>query len=408
LTSSWLGFVLSLIRHLYDISNLIRGQLPRFVGQIWTYIVIILAQKIQQLKLGLIGCGRVAENRHLPALQSLPDVQVVAISDIDNQRLKQVADRFDIKARYSDFRLLIEDPGIDAIAVCVPPNLHADIGMVVLEAGKHLFIEKPLALSLDQCDQLIIKAAPLKNKVMVGFNLRWHRLLHQARQAVEDETMGQVAAIRTAFTSGIRHRRALPGWRCQPTLGGGAIMEIAIHHFDLLYFLLRDEIEEVFAIRPFGEGVDETVTVIARTAGGVQINSLFSESTGDNHDVEIYGPAGRLQVSCYRFDGLEFFSTSSYPGSIRSRLRRTKQLIADLPQGLSSVRQGGDYVASYKEEWRHFISCIQNDETVASTLEDGRRALQVALAAIQSVSSGQPVKVTQAQREIASSIKAFG
>ena len=322
------------------------------------------------------------------------------MADTLPDRLNQVVHQFKIERYYPDFRALMGDAEIEVVAVCVPPQLHTEVALAALEAEKHVFIEKPLALSLDQCDALIARAAHASQKVMVGFNLRWHRLLRRAQQAIQQEIMGPVQAVRTTFCSGIRFRRTLPEWRNQPTRGGGAIMEIAIHHFDLLRFLLQSEIEQVFAMPTFSEAVIETVSIAARMANGVQVTALFSEGIGDNHEVEIYGPAGRLQVSCYRFDGLDFFPTSSYPGSIGSRLRRLRRSIAELPQGIASMRQGGDFMASYKAEWAHFSDCIQNNQPVASTLQDGRRALQVALAAAESADQGCPLKVAQARPEL--------
>ena len=171
------------------------------------------------------------------------------------------------------------------------------------------------------------------------------------------------------------------------------LFELGVHHFDLWRFLLQSEVEEIFAITRSEQADDESATVTARMANGVLVTSIFSERTTDNGEVEIYGQAGRLQVSCYRFDGLEYFSPSNLPGDVRTRLRKIGHTLKELPQGALRMRQGGDFIASYRAEWRHFIDCIQQDTPTESTLEDGRRALQVALAAVKSASLGQPVKV---------------
>jgi myo-inositol 2-dehydrogenase/D-chiro-inositol 1-dehydrogenase len=178
------------------------------------------------------------------------------------------------------------------------------------------------------------------------------------------------------------------------------VLEQAVHHFDLWRFLLGSEVEEVFATSRSGEWDDETLTVTARLTNGTLAASVFAQRTADNHEVEICGRAGRLQVSCYRVDGLEFVPTSSYPGDIWTRLRRMTSVLKELPQTISVVRQGGDFVGSYRAEWRHFLDCIQHDTPVQCTLEDGRRALQVALAAAASASLRQPVKVAEAPRKI--------
>jgi predicted dehydrogenase len=135
--------------------------------------------------------------------------------------------------------------------------------------------------------------------------------------------------------------------------------------------------------------------VTARLANGVIATSVFSERTSSSNEVEIYGERGRLRVSCGRFDGLEYVSSSSLPGDIGIRLRQMIHTLKELPHGALRMRQGGDFSASYQGEWRHLLDVIRHDAVVECTLEDGRRALQVARAAIESASLGHSVRVTQ-------------
>jgi myo-inositol 2-dehydrogenase/D-chiro-inositol 1-dehydrogenase len=357
-----------------------------------------MENRSRSVKLGVIGCGNVAENRHLPALQSLQDAEVVAVADTNADCLKRVADKFHIEKRHADFRALLGDPVVEAVAVCVPAQFHVEVALVALDAGKHLFIEKPLALSLDECDRLIERAAQSPYKVMVGFNMRWHRLVRQAREIVQRGTLGPVKSLRSVITS--RFRENEPEWTKRRELGGGVLIELAVHSFDLWRFLLQSEVQEVFAMSRSERWEDETATVTARMANGVLASAVFSKGTGESTETEIYGQDGRLHISCYRFDGLEFSPSWSFPGSVRTRLRRMAHTLRELPQAVSAIRQGGDYVVSYQAEWRHFIDSIQQDTPVESTLEDGRRALQVVLAAVESASLGQPVKVAQASQKI--------
>jgi myo-inositol 2-dehydrogenase/D-chiro-inositol 1-dehydrogenase len=352
-----------------------------------------------KIKLGLIGCGNVAEKRHLPALQSLKGVEVVAVADTNKDRLKQVADKFHIKKRYADFGTLLDDPDINAIAVCTPPKTHVEIALAALDAGKHLFIEKPLTLSLDESDRLIERAAQFPtSKVMVGFSMRWHRLVRQAREIIRQGTLGSLKAIRSVATSQFRANE--PEWLKRRELGGGVLIEYAVHTFDLWRFLLQSEVEEVFAVSRPGQWDDETATVTARMTNGVLATAVLSKGAAENNEMEIYGQNGRLHVSRYRFDGLEFFPASSFPGSVQTRLRNVVHTFTALPHAVSAMRQGGDYVASFQAEWRHFITGIQQDAPVESTLEDGRRALQVVLAVVESASLGKSVKITQASQQI--------
>jgi len=344
------------------------------------------------VKLGLIGCGRVAENYHLPALRKLAGAEVVAVADLDPQRLRRVADRFHVERRYPDVVALLDDLSVEAVAVCVPVQFHAEVALRALEAGKHVFIEKPLALSLAEADRLIECAKQAPGTAMVGFNLRWHRLLRQARALVQRGALGPLELLRTAFTS---HHQDVPEWRKRRELGGGVFFELAVHHFDLWRFLLQSEVEEVFAVSQSSHWEDETATVTARLANGVLVTSIFSQRANARNEVEIYGQAGYLRVSCYRFDGLEYASSSSPPGAVRTRLRQMAHALKELPQGALGMLQGGDFIASYRAEWCHFMEAVRRGAPAECTLEDGRRALQVALAAIESASVGRPVRVAR-------------
>ncbi|MGH7851096.1 MAG: Gfo/Idh/MocA family protein, partial [Thermodesulfobacteriota bacterium] len=135
------------------------------------------------LNIGIIGCGGVTETFHLPSLKSLRSVEVVALSDVDKNKLNRLAGLYDIKNRYEDPYELINDPEIEAVAVCAPPEYHFTLGMAALSAGKHLFIEKPLALCMEECEKLIKTAEKSRHKTLVGFNLRWHRNVRKAKKA---------------------------------------------------------------------------------------------------------------------------------------------------------------------------------------------------------------------------------
>lgn len=348
------------------------------------------------LRLGIVGCGRVTELRHLPALGGVAGAEVVALADVDAARLASVADRFGVSRRYADCAEMIESGGVDAVAVCVPPRFHTEVATAALAAGKHVFVEKPLALTTEECDLLSERAARAPAlKAMVGFNLRWHRLLREARAAVGRGELGRVKLVRTIFTSGVRARRDFPDWRRRRESGGGALFELGVHHFDLLRFLLGDELEEVFASSC---GAGETATVAARTRGGAQVVAAFSEVAGESHEIEIHGERGWLRVSCYRADGLERLAAGEYPGSAGARLRRVRQSLLGLPRMIRQARRGGDYVATYAEGWRHFVAAVNDGSPIEATLEDGRRALEIALAAWESSESKRPVAIPAARR----------
>lgn len=359
-----------------------------------------MADKDKTLKIGVIGCGWAGGMLHLPALRSLPDAEVIALADIDADRLNQIGDKFRIKNRYADYRKLIENEHVQAVAVCVPAGSHTEIVLAALDAGKHVFVEKPLALSMSETDLVIEKAKTSSCKTAVGFNLRCHRLVREAGRIIRQGALGKIESIRTAWTSDVRRYRDMPEWRNNRETGGGTLIEIGIHHFDLWRFLLGSEVEEVFTMSRSDEWDDDITAVNARMTDGVIATSFFSEHTSNDNEIEIHGRNGRLIISCYRFDGLEFQPVLSLPGKISARAKKIVDTLRDFPNIVSTIRKGGEFMASYCNEWESFISAVRNDTPTECSLEDGKRAVQIALAAAQSASLGKLVKVAQAHREV--------
>jgi myo-inositol 2-dehydrogenase / D-chiro-inositol 1-dehydrogenase len=345
------------------------------------------------IRLGIIGCGRVAEERHLPALRRLPQIRVVATADLDPGRSGRLADRFGAAHRLSDYRALLDLTDVDAVAVLTPTQSHAEVGMAALDAGKHLLVEKPLALNLAECDRLIACAARSNRSVVVGFNLRWHRLVRRARAFLDTGALGRIKAIRSVYTHNRLGDQA-PEWHRKLELGGGVSFNEGVHHFDLWRYFAGSDVERVFSFSmpsPFYE--DETSVVAARMADGILATGIFTFQTGPNSEVEIYGESGRLCLSLYRFDGLDFFPNSKYPGNIGDRLRKTAAALGGLPATIPILLRGGDFQGTFDGLWRHFIDCISHGRPSQCTLDDGRSSLRVALAASESARSGKPVRI---------------
>jgi len=342
---------------------------------------------------GLIGCGFVTRDRHLPALKRVPQLRVVAVADSDPVAARDVAERWRVERCYTDAQQLLADAAVEAVAICVPAASHVELALAALQAGKHVLVEKPLALSLGDADRLIEQAQSASGRVLMGFNLRWHPLIRQARKALKEGRVGPVVHIRTTFSDPLFTQNKVPPWRVERRLGGGALLDKAVHHFDLWRFLLDDEVEEVFALSCSKHGEDDTVTVSAKTSGGVLATALAADSTSVHNEITIFGEAGELSVCCYRFDGFTFTSLSELPGSPRARLTGLARSAMLLGPSLGVARRGGIFAASYEAEWRHFAEVVRADAEPECRLEDGRQALAVALAAARSAATGEPIRV---------------
>jgi predicted dehydrogenase len=348
------------------------------------------------LGVGIVGCGFVTESRHLPALARVRELRVEAIADVSPGARSRVAARFGIRRTYADAAELVADPAVDLVAVCVPAAAHAELALAALAAGRHVLVEKPLALSLGEADRLVDAAAAAAGVALVGFNLRWHRLVRQARQALAAGALGRVTAVVSTFTDSRAAEPDLPAWRTRRELGGGALLDKGIHHLDLWRFLLGEELDEVFASSRSGAGDDETVVVSARLGSGAVATLVASDRTAVANELRLYGDAGSLVLDCYRSDGLALARRDELPGAPGTRLRRLAGSLAGLVGHADEIRRGGVFDASYEAQWRHIARAAAGLEPPGCTFEDGRRTLAAAIAAERSAELGEPVAVAGA------------
>jgi myo-inositol 2-dehydrogenase / D-chiro-inositol 1-dehydrogenase len=154
-----------------------------------------------RLRLGFAGCGEVSVEKHMPALRELSQFEITAVADIDPSRLALVNRRFGPVCMYENIDCLLGDHGLDAIAVCLPPALQASTATAALDAGKHVWIEPPIGLTTAECDSLITRASVSDRVVTVGFHMRWHRLVREARNIVDSGRLGLIQSIRCVWNS---------------------------------------------------------------------------------------------------------------------------------------------------------------------------------------------------------------
>ena len=354
-----------------------------------------MLKKSGPLRLGIIGCGWVTETYHLPALKRVRTAHIVAVADGDPDRLKRVADRFQVQRRYTDYLALLDDPTIEAVEVWLPAERQVEVAQAVLAAGKHLFIDKPLVLDLKVWDRLIEQAKQANREIMVvGLPRRWHRLMRRAREMIRLGTLGKIELIRTVLAGKNPERRSFQEGDRQAVKG--ILYQFGMHHFDVLHALLQSDVQEIFAV---SNSDQSTIVVTARLSDGVMASSIFSEKESRNDEIEIYGQAGHLRVSCYRFDGFEHFPAAVHPGDMRTWVQRAERTLKELPQGLLRIRQGGDFMDSYRGGWQHCVDAIRQKTRPDCTLVEGRRALQLVIAAKESLELGRRVKVSQVSHD---------
>jgi myo-inositol 2-dehydrogenase/D-chiro-inositol 1-dehydrogenase len=349
--------------------------------------------------IGIIGYAGAASRLHLPVLQHLPDVRVTAIAGTRETALHALADRYAIPARYPDYRDLLHNPGVDAVAICVPPELHEVIGLAALKANKHVFMEKPLALSLEQCARLVQAAQSSSVTTMVGFHLRWHRLVQEAHEWMKSGRLGTVELLRTVFTSGIRWRSNLPVWRTRRNAGGGVLIESGVHYYDLWRFLVASEVEEVQVTTRSTSQHDITAVVTARLQNDVLATASFCQGTVDDLEIDIYGSAGRLRISGYALGGLSF-DPSGYKG-VKKLWSKARSIPDRLLRTARALPVGGYYLNAYHNQWKGFLHAMKSGKPAGASFADGKEATRIALAITQAANARQSIRLVDCVDEIA-------
>ncbi len=350
---------------------------------------------VSKVGIGIVGCGRAATSLHVPALRRVPGAAVVALSDRDPERLRHLASRCAGAAAYGDYQELLADKRVDLVAVCVPVTLHAGVATAALRARKHVFIEKPLALTLEDCDRLVEEARQADSfrvRSAVGFNLRSHRLVRQARTIIQSGRLGEIELLRTLWTADWSqgHR---PPWHAVRNQGGGALLEIGTHQADLWRWLLETEVENIHALSRSAAFDDQTAVFDVRMSSGVLVSAAVSQRSASRNTIAVFGDRGSLRLSCYHADSLELTKVGDSAGKTWRRLGPLLGRAVRFPAALKAARGGGDFFMSYVHEWVHILTALRSGEPMPASVHDGRQAARIVLAALRSSQEGGVVPV---------------
>ncbi|MFD3269527.1 Gfo/Idh/MocA family protein [Paenibacillus dendritiformis] len=192
-------------------------------------------------KIAIIGCGGIANGKHMPSLKKLDNVQMVAFCDIIPERAEEAKAKYgteDAKV-YSDYKELLKDGSIDIVHVCTPNDSHAEITIAALESGKHVMSEKPMAKTAVDARRMVEAAKRTGKKLTVGYNNRFRSDSQYLKQLCEDGTLGD---IYYAKAHAIR-RRAVPTWGVfldEEKQGGGPLIDIGTHALDLTLWMMNN------------------------------------------------------------------------------------------------------------------------------------------------------------------------
>jgi predicted dehydrogenase len=190
----------------------------------------------KRLRVAIVGCGGISET-HIKILKDMPEVELVAAVDLKPERLKLMQERYGFSALYTDWKQMLKKEQPDAVNVCTPNGVHAAPTIDAANAGCHVIVEKPMAMTPDQCQKMIAAAKKNRVKLCVGFQYRFHPATDFLLRAREDNRFGNIMFVKCQAL----RRRGIPNWGVfgqKHLQGGGPMIDIGVHVIEMAHWLM--------------------------------------------------------------------------------------------------------------------------------------------------------------------------
>ena len=329
------------------------------------------------VRLGLLGAGRIGKV-HAGAIASIPQAKLVAVADAFPEAAAAVASTLGAEVRSIDDIMNAKD--IDAVLITTPTDMHADMIEQAARAGKAIFCEKPVDLSVARVRQCLATVVKEKAKLMVGFNRRFDPNFMEVRRQIDTGAIGKVEMVT------ITSRDPGPPPYDYITRSGGMFRDMTIHDFDMARFLLTEEPDTVMATasvlvdKKIGElGDFDSASIILTTKSGQQciISKSRRATYGYDQRIEVLGSTGMASAENMRATTVEVANAGGYAREPLLNFFMTR------------------YTDAYRNEISAFIAALTSGIAMTPSGEDGLKALVLAEAAYKSVAEGRAVKVSE-------------
>lgn len=330
----------------------------------------------KSVRWGIIGAGGIARRRTLPVMCDVANAEVIGIMDANASCLPEIANEYQIPYYYSNEDELLKNPDIDAVYIATPVCFHKEQALKALSAGKHLLLEKPIALTLEDAKELTVAADISGKKTGIGMVMRFHPGHEEMRKIIRSGGIGDIVFSRLQLTCWFPYMEN--NWRqSKKTGGGGALVDMGVHCIDLIRFLLGEEVTAAYGEiynRTFPYEVDDSADCILTMSHGdrvffdVHFNIPDDAATGR---IEIYGTKGSLiadgtvgqaDVGCIQL--IQSDPNAGYE-SAQNRSNGQKTIV-EYPH---------DNI--YASQIRAFSDAILNDAKVSTSFEDALQTMRV-------------------------------
>lgn len=330
----------------------------------------------------VVGCGRAGLVHAQNLAMNIPEAQLVALVDSDEEAAKRAAFELGVKSYFSTLEAALNAVEIDAVVIATPTFTHASLITTAALQGKHVFSEKPLCVTLEEADMIKTAISESHVKFQIGFMRRFDANFLEAKRLVDKGAVGKPILVKSVG----RGPGLPPRWYMDPRQSNGLLAEVNSHDFDAIRWFVGSEFKQVFAVaknfkcpecNPLYPEFYDTAAVIVTLEDGTLgiVDGCCPADYGYDARMEILGDEGMIQVGSQQSHSVVIWN-------------KENQLVMEGNKSWRTL-----FREAYLAEMRHFVRCIINDETPKVGLEDAIRALEVVLAANASIRTGAPVEV---------------
>lgn len=345
------------------------------------------------IKIGIIGCGKIAQVRHIPEYADNKNVQLVGFYDLNHERACELAKKYNGKA-YNSYQELLAEADLDAVSVCTANASHAEITIAALKAGKHVLCEKPMGATLEECEGMVAAACESGRFLMLGHNQRLAKAHVKAKKLLESGLIGEIVSFRTTFGHGGPETWSIdPGQNVwffdKDKAAMGVMADLGIHKTDLIHYLTGQTIVETTAHlatvdKRYANGqlidVDDNAFCIYRLSGGA-VGTMTASWTfygAEDNSTILYGTQGIMRI----------YEDPTY--SIKVTTRDGENILYDMDKIQTNDNQTKSGVIDA------FVDCLVENRQPEISGAEVLKTMRVIFASIESSRTGRTVVVNQA------------
>lgn len=334
-----------------------------------------------KIGIGVIGLGRMGRVYGSFVSSQIPGARLVAVSDSRAEAMQSFIDQVEGPKTYADYHDLLSDPEVHGVVIVTPTSTHREVVIAAAEAGKAIFCEKPTALTLTETDDMIEAVERKGVMLQVGFMRRFDRAYAAARKRIEAGEIGDPVVVRSIGRDPFRTSLEY----ANPAMSGGLIVDMGIHDFDLLRWLMQDEVQRVYTewgslvypeLLDVGD-IDNAMINVRFEKGGLG-NVEVSRTAHYGYDIQcnVIGTKGAIQIGYLQETAV----------LLLNREGAHYDVVPHFPE-----RFGPAYTAQVV----HFVDCVRNGKSPMVTHKDARAALQIGLAATVSQHESRVVYINE-------------